>query len=89
MSLLFNDKVREAELGTAPNSTCRGNSITHPVMGEMCLLSGKRNVEILCAHSNAAASMQAAACVGGGACPRARAATVAQSWAALGGAGLF
>lgn len=76
MSLLLNDKVREEELVTAPNSTCRGNSITHPVMGEKCLLSGKRNAETLSAHSNAAVSMQAAACVGGGACPRARAATV-------------
>lgn len=76
MSLLLNDKVREEELVTAPNSTCRGNSITHPVMGEKCLLSGKRNAETLSAHSNAAVSMEAAACVGGGACPRARAATV-------------
>lgn len=89
MSLLLNDKVREAELVTAPNSTCRGNSITHSVMGKMCLLSGKRDAEILSARSNAAMSMQAAACVGGAACPRARAPTVAQSWAALGGVGLF
>lgn len=46
MSLLLNDKVREAELVTAPNSTCQGNSITHPVMREKCLLSGKSNLEI-------------------------------------------
>lgn len=32
MSLLLNDKGREGELVTAPNSMCRGNSITHPVI---------------------------------------------------------
>lgn len=99
-SLLLNDKIWGAELMAAPHSMCQGNSTTHPVMGEKCLLSERSNLEI-----PPSLAMRWWACrqlppAGGWASPGtdARAAKTSfpcsglkqavLSWAALGGVGL-